>query len=291
VQYVFRALLYGIVATVEGLPGLGIADGSLADAGPRAQNSRRAAAGQPARGGPAPSASLFTRLVIDYAAQRPGRAVSVLQAGCTTGGGELDVAAVHASGHAVAVSLVDEATPVTRAAVASRPDLTGAVLGELRMIQLRPRSFDIVQCSLLLHRVTCADVVLSRLAAAVRPGGLLMLRIADPRSVTGFLDRRLPRAVRALAWHAARPGQPGPHAAVYEPVATARGIEAFAGRHGLAVAHRGVARSGGALGGPSPAGLIGRLVAWLSRGRLTGDHDELCYIIRKPEDRFARVLP
>jgi hypothetical protein len=31
-------------------------------------------------------------------------------------------------------------------------------------------------------------------------------------------------------------------------------------------------------------------VSWLSRGRLGCDHDELCYVIRQPEDRFARVL-
>ena len=30
------------------------------------------------------------------------------------------------------------------------------------------------------------------------------------------------------------------------------------------------------------------LIAWLSRGRLTDDHDELLDVIRKPEDRFAR---
>jgi hypothetical protein len=33
-----------------------------------------------------------------------------------------------------------------------------------------------------------------------------------------------------------------------------------------------------------------RLVAVATRGRLTAAHDELGYVIRKPEDRFARVL-
>jgi hypothetical protein len=32
------------------------------------------------------------------------------------------------------------------------------------------------------------------------------------------------------------------------------------------------------------------LVSWLSRGRLTSGHDELRYVIRKPESGFARVL-
>ncbi len=34
-----------------------------------------------------------------------------------------------------------------------------------------------------------------------------------------------------------------------------------------------------------------KLVAWLSAGRLACDHDELCYVVRKPEDRDARLLP
>ena len=41
------------------------------------------------------------------------------------------------------------------------------------------------------------------------------------------------------------------------------------------------------------AGLVqglGRLVAALSRGRLTAAHEELLYVMRKPENRFARIL-
>jgi hypothetical protein len=38
------------------------------------------------------------------------------------------------------------------------------------------------------------------------------------------------------------------------------------------------------------APLACRLIATLSRGRRTDDHDDLLYVIRKPESRFARVL-
>jgi SAM-dependent methyltransferase len=242
---------------------------------------------------------IFTRFGLDLAAQRPGKTIAVLQAGCTTAGRELDLAALAASGHDVDVFLVDDDNPATRAAVAAAPGLGLATLGELRLVPLKPRSFDIVHCPLLLHRISNAEVVLGRLAASVRPGGLLLVRIADPASAAGFLDRRMPEFLRTLAWRGTRRGEAGPYPARYEPVASARGIEAFVSRHGLAVAHRDRVGSAGwpARGGHSArtegSGQyrgVGRLVAWISRGRLPCDHDELRYVIRKPEDSFARVL-
>jgi hypothetical protein len=35
---------------------------------------------------------------------------------------------------------------------------------------------------------------------------------------------------------------------------------------------------------------VQRLVARLSRGRLTNAHEEVLYVLRKPEYRFARLL-
>jgi SAM-dependent methyltransferase len=275
-RIVLGALLFGFVATAEGLYRAVPVDGRHARRGPLAPLTS--------------SAGLFTHFAQDLAAQHPGRAVTVLQAGCTTAGAELDLAELRAAGLRLDVSLVDDETAASRAAVAARPELEDARLVELRQLPLRPRSFDIVQCSLLLHRVANAEMVLWRLASAVRPGGLLLLRLPDPASAFGFLDRRLPEFVRALAWRSARPGQAGPYPAVYEPVASARGIEMFASRHGLAVAHRGIVSSARSTTRPALARAAGRLLAWLSRGRLAADHDELCYAIRRPEDRFARVL-
>jgi SAM-dependent methyltransferase len=232
---------------------------------------------------------LFTRFAVDYAAQHPDRAICVLQAGCSTAGSELDLAALRASARNVAVSLVDEDDQPTRETVAGRPDLQSATLGELNSVPMPPRSYDLVQCSMLLHRIGDAELVLGRLVAALRPGGLLLLRTADRGTAAGFLDRRLPNTLRAVAWRAARSGQPGPFPASYEPIASVRGVEAFVARHGLAIAHRQVYRADGqGRRGRAPAAQ--RLVAWLSRGRLTCSYDELRYVIRKPEDRFARVL-
>jgi SAM-dependent methyltransferase len=284
---VVGALLYGFVTSAEGLPGLAIG------ASPPQHDTRAAAVAdhQPAPAATAATgtADVFTRFALEHAARRPGRPIAVLQAGCTTAGQDPDLTALRARGHDVDISYIDDGSAVTRAAVAGRADLVAAELGDLRLVVLRPRSFDIVHCSLLLHRISHAEVVLGRLVASLRPGGLLMLRITDTDSAAGFLDRRMPDMLRSLAWRAGRPGQPGPHPAIYEPVASARGIEAFLSRHGLTIAHRDQGSSPGwAVDGR--AWFAARLVSRLSRGRLCCDHDELRYVVRRPEDRFARVL-
>jgi SAM-dependent methyltransferase len=264
----------------------------------------RAAAGDPARPGrhragpvtdlPRTGAGLFTWSVLDYATRHPGRALSVIQAGCATAGTDLDIAALRASRYSLTLTLLDEDSPLTRAAVADRPHLAAAVLGDLRTVPLVPRSADIVHCCLLLDRISNAELVLGRLVDALRPGGLLLLRTADRYSAAGFLDRRLPGPLRALAWRSLRPGEPGPYPASYEALTSARGVRLFASRHGLVIARREV--SSRCEPGPAPARHrpVIRSARWLvaavSRGRLTAAHDELRYVIRKPEDQFARVL-
>jgi SAM-dependent methyltransferase len=237
------------------------------------------------------SADIFTRFGLELAAQHPGRAIAVLVAGCTTADRELDLAVLRARRPDTEVCLIDDDQLASRAAVASRADLADATLGELRLVPMRPRSFDIVQCSMLLHRISNAELVASRLVAALRPGGLLLVRLADRDSAAGFLDRRLPRAVRGLFWRSARPGVPGPYPAVYEPITSVRGMEAFLAKHGLAVAQRQARNALDSAVRPGAARPARRLVSWLSRGRLGHGHDELYYVIRKPEDSFARLLP
>jgi SAM-dependent methyltransferase len=239
----------------------------------------------------ASAAEPFTKFAIDSAAQRTGRPIVILQAGCLTAAEDLDLAAMHAAGHETIVWQIDADDRAVRGAVEARPELRAATIGDLRSVPISPRSFDIVQCSLLLHRITHAELVLDRLVGAMRPGGLLLLRTPDRDTTAAFLDRRLPGFVRAMRWRAAWPGRPGPFSPRYEQIASVRGIEAFAGRHGLSVAYRRSVRTAARHGRQASAPAVHRLVSWLSRGRLASDHDELHYVIRKPEDRSARVLP
>ena len=234
---------------------------------------------------------LFARHTRSYSKDCAGRRMTILQAGATTAG-DLGTDALRASGSNITVSLIDEDEPVTRAAIAENPRLADCTLGDLRIVPLAPRAFDIIQCASLLERIKHAELVLDRLIAAIRPGGLLLLRIYDRDSAGGFLDRRLPETLRRVIWRKRHPGEPGPYPAVYEQLASARGVQAYALLRGLVIAER--RALGGVAGGlpPGPPGFLAaqKLVAWLSRGRLTVAHEEVLYVLRKPESRFARIL-
>jgi SAM-dependent methyltransferase len=240
------------------------------------------------------AARLFTQAVLGYAAHRPGQPIALLQAGCATAGDDPDTGRLRAAGCDVAVSLIDDHHPAVRAAVTAHQELSACKLSDLRMAPLAPRSVDIVHCARLLERISHAELVLDRLVDALKPNGLLLLQTGDRDCAAGFLDRMLPRPLRALIWRSQKPGEPGPFPAVYERLVSQRGIEAYVLRRGLVIAQRQVlsqrtAGTSGRLGRAAPK-LAGRIVERLSRGRLTSAHDELRYVIRKPEDPFARVL-
>jgi SAM-dependent methyltransferase len=250
------------------------------------------AGSSPGPDGPEPPADtpLFTRAVFDYAAHRPGQPLALLLAGCTSAGNDRDVARLRAAGCHVAVSLVDDDSPTAQAAVVAHPELASCTLGDLRTTPLPPRSFDVVHCALLLERISHAELVLDRFVESLKPGGLLLLSTADRDCAAGFLDRVLPLWLRATIWRRLRPTEPGPYPAVYEHLVSGRGIQSYALQRGLVIGPRQAVNL--LAGRRSPAGLLlaCKLVARLSGGRLTSAHDELRYVIRKPESGFARVL-
>jgi SAM-dependent methyltransferase len=254
---------------------------------------------------------MFARPVRDYAHRNAGRPVRVLRAGFGASPDELGLSQLRDRGYEITVVTVDQAGP-------GAPAPPGDVmLGDLRSVPITPRSFDIVHCALLLDRIRHVELVLDRLIAALRPGGFLMLRIRDRESAIGLLDRRLPRPARRLLRARLdvgdapaagrpgdpRPGDPGPDAgrrrgplplfpAVYEKACSDRGIQEYARMRGLVITQRETAQTWP--DGPDRLArtvtATCRLIGRLTRGRLTDAHDEVLYVIRKPEDHFARVV-
>jgi SAM-dependent methyltransferase len=246
---------------------------------------------------------MFARPVRDYAHRNAGRPVRVLRAGFGASLDELGLSQLRDRGYEITVVTVDQASPGAPAP-APAPALAPAGdirIGDLRAAPILPRSFDIVHCALLLDRIRYVELVLDRLIAALRPGGYLMLRIRDRDCAIALLDRRLPRPARRLlqtrldvgeAPAASRPGPRPLFPAVYEQACSDHGIQEYARIRGLVITQRETARTWP--DGPDRLArtvtATCRLIARLTRGRLTDAHDEVLYVIRKPEDHFARVV-
>ncbi|HLV75868.1 MAG TPA: class I SAM-dependent methyltransferase [Vulgatibacteraceae bacterium] len=334
---------------------------------------------------PVSDGDLFSERARQYAMEKPLQRIHILEAGCGWGTG-LDL-----GDHEHHLTGVDMESPELRAYTCERPDLDVWHLGDLRTVPLPPRAFDIVHASYLIERVPHAELVLDRFVAALKPGGLLLVHMRDRNTAYGFLDRALPRWMRASGRRrrragaargargaharAPRPGgdgaatasagpagrgtasgpnepaaygyMPGGHTAhgsaadrpaaggpaadgraagapggaespaagsaktgtrgrraprpvvrtppppaTYDRIASRSGIQWYCVMRGLVISEEYTSRQAiDALGaGTGPAELLCRLVSALSRGRLTADHSEVTFVIRKPENRFARII-
>ncbi|MEU8124283.1 class I SAM-dependent methyltransferase [Spirillospora sp. NPDC049024] len=306
---------------------------------------------------PVNDGDLFSERARQYALEKPLQRIHILEAGCGWGTG-LDL-----GGRECDVTGVDMESPELRAYTCERPDLDTWHLGDLRTVPLPPRAFDIVHATYLIERVPHAELVLDRFVAALKPGGLLLVHMRDRDTAFGFLDRTLPRWLRAPGRRRRpRPGRPpvadrrgrarGAHArvpypvgadgagpagaeqdpagepppvpaarepegagpapaaaaprpvpvirtspppAVYDRVASLAGMRWYCVMRGLVIAEEYTSRQSldalprfGA--GTGLADLLCRLVSAAGRGRLTADHSEVTFVIRKPENRFARVI-
>jgi SAM-dependent methyltransferase len=235
----------------------------------------------------------FSEPVRDYVAQCAGRPVSVLQAGCLAPLRELGIGELARGGFDISVTAVDADQPLARRVLRdTQTAYDDVITGDLRTVPIPQRAYDVVYCAMLLERVRHVELVLDRLTSALKPGGLLLLRTGDRYSAAALLDRMLPRMIRKVVWSRLRPGIPGPFTPVYEKAVSNEGIASYTLMRGLVIAAR-----GSELTRPeSPAGLASSVrltcaaISRLSGGRFADGHDELLYVIRKPLDRFARVV-
>jgi hypothetical protein len=230
---------------------------------------------------------VFTHRIREQWSEQLGRRLDVLLAGC---GREIVVDVDRVDSRVVGV---DEDRPPLRARTAARADLAAWHLGDLRAVPLPPRAYDVVHVPFLLERIEHAELVLDRLVSALRPGGLLLVRIRDRASAYGFCVRLTPSWVRRALWKGfVRAGTVGPLPAVYEEVSSREGLHAYCLMRGLMVAEEYPATSGDARVGPRArlAGVVCRLLDRVSGGRLPSDHDEVAFVIRKPQNHFARLI-
>jgi SAM-dependent methyltransferase len=226
---------------------------------------------------------LFEHRIAEYAASRPG-VVRILEAGCGRRW-NLDLAGVdfHVTG-------IDLSAESMRMRLEEAGDLDEAIVGDLRAVSLTPGSYDVVFSSFVLEHVEGAEAVLDRLVPAIRPGGLLLLRIPDRDSVYGFVTRHSPHWLRVQykrrilgAKQAGRPGY-GPFPPVYDRIVSWRGMTGYCVSRGLeivdAYSSNFYLRSLGRFAGVADRGL--RSAASCTLGRLAADHNNLVFVIRNP---------
>jgi SAM-dependent methyltransferase len=226
-----------------------------------------------------------------------GRPVSLLQAGCLAPLRELGIGELTEGSFEISVTAVDEDSEFARRVLHAAGGGAGGgyadvITGDLRSVPIRQRGYDVVYCALLLERVHHVELVLDRLVSALKPGGLLLIRTGDRYCAAALLDRLLPGPLRRALWSRFRPGTPGPFAPVYEKAVTAEGITAYALLRGLVIAARAaeLTRPDHPAGLSSAVRITCAVISRLTRGRFVDSHDELLYVIRKPQDRFARVV-
>lgn len=250
-------------------------------------------AGRDSLGTDVKTKGFFAEPLHDYTVRRLGRPVTVLQAGCLAPLRELGIGELAGGGFEISVTAVDADHPLAKRALEdARTGYDDVIVGDLRTVPIRQRAYDIVYCAGLLERVEHVELVLDRLVSALKPGGLLLMRVRDRYTAAALLDRLLPGPARKALWSRLRPGTPGPFPAVYEKAVCDAGIASYTLMRGLVIAARGME-----LTLPSePVRLSSSMrvtyaaISRLTRGRFGDSHDELLYVIRRPQDQFARVV-
>lgn len=208
----------------------------------------------------------------------------VLEAGC---GQQWPIAIDGVDFHITGVDLDVDAMRIRRE---SHGDLDVEIVGDLRTVDLPRAAFDVVYCSYVLEHVEGAEQVLDRLVGATRPGGRLVIRIPDGKTIYGFLVRRSPH--RAHVWYkryvegfrdAGKPGH-APYPTVYDPVVSLPGLLHYADERGLevvtVVASNAFVQNFGRA--KSVVSLAMRAAARLTGGRLRGTHNNLGVVLARP---------
>jgi SAM-dependent methyltransferase len=170
-------------------------------------------------------------------------------------------------------------------------DLDRAILGDLRTADLDENTYDVIYNSFVLEHVNGAEYVLDNLRRWLSPGGILILRIPDPRSVYGLFARLTPfwlhvfyKRFIAGVKTAGKEGY-DPFPTVYDAIVSRSGIHTWCLDRGLTMREEiawnfQIARPG--IVSVLVRKMI-RMTSILSLGQLAADHVNLTYVIEKPQ--------
>lgn len=210
--------------------------------------------------------------------------LSILEAGC---GNSWTLELPGVSYWLTGVDLNQDALEIR---VSKYGDLHQAIHGDLRTVDLDENRYDVIYNAFVLEHVEDAVRVLDNFRRWLAPGGLLVLKIPDPRSVYGALARLTPFWFHVLYKRyiagCKNAGKPGfdPFPTVYDEIVSRSGIHGWCAAHGMTIREEigwnyAVGRPG--LMSVAVRGFI-KTVNLLSLGALAADHVNLTYVIEKP---------
>ena len=171
-----------------------------------------------------------------------------------------------------------------------RKDLQKAIVGDLRSVALPAVHYDVVYSSFVLEHIDGAELALDNMVRALRPGGLLVIRVPDLQGFQTCMARVLPHWAAVFyyrhGWKIEKAGQPGfaPYPTYYDDVISVRGFKAYCARAGLTILEQiGVGsyagRGNGTLARVVP--LAARAVALASLGKVHDRYVDLTFVARK----------
>jgi SAM-dependent methyltransferase len=216
-------------------------------------------------------------------ANRVGRPIRVLEAGC---GNKWPIDLKGIDFHLTGADL-DAAALKLR--VDREKDLNEVIHGDLCTMSLTESSFDVVYSAYVLEHVSAADCALDNMVCALKPNGLLVVRVPDPNTARGFVTRNTPFWFHVLyhRWVMKRKmaGKPGyaPYRTYYHAVISLSGMQAYAQASGLRF--QAVFADEFVRDGKGMAGVLfragARLIDTLSLGRYTSRYSNLVYLLEK----------
>jgi glycosyltransferase involved in cell wall biosynthesis/SAM-dependent methyltransferase len=222
-----------------------------------------------------------------------GRPVEILEAGC---GRRWSLAMEGIEFRLTGVDMDRAALEIRRDV---QRDMDVAIVGDLATADLPDGFFDVVYNSFVMEHVQDADRVLGNFARWLRPGGVLLLRFPDRRSVRGFVTRFSPHCLHVLYYRrvlkfpgAGQPGFP-PYPVIYHPTVSRAGIRRFCRDNALRLREEWGDGQHLLLGGGITerlSKLVMRIVAILTIGRLTAAHTNLLYVIEKPDSSDSAIV-
>ncbi len=167
--------------------------------------------------------------------------------------------------------------------LATRGDLDEYQVCKVNDAAFSEQSFDVIYCSYVLEHVRGVPVVLEAFARWIKPGGLVVLRIPDSRSVYGFLAHHTPHWFHVIAQryvfrfkHAGKRGF-GPYPVVYEPEMSLASLERYCARNGFSMT---VTANAQYLETAAWLAPFAAVFAALSFGYLEWRHSDLAVLIR-----------